>query len=59
MAAQFKKGDVVKLAVTVPQGPVVGIRMLEDGTVQYCIEWGDDSGQPQQRWFDEDALTGA
>jgi len=59
MAAQFKKGDVVKLAVAVPQGPVVGVRMLEDGTVQYCIEWSDANGQPQQRWFDEDALTGA
>jgi uncharacterized protein YodC (DUF2158 family) len=59
MAAKFKKGDTVKLAVVVPQGPVLALRMLDDGTVQYCIEWVDGSGQTQQRWFDENELVSA
>ena len=33
--ATFKKGDVVKLAGVVPQGPVIGMRMDEDGNVSY------------------------
>lgn len=58
MATTFKKGDVVKLSAVVPQGPVAALRMNEDGVVQYLVEWQDDAGVAQQRWFDEDALTG-
>jgi len=43
----------------VPQGPVVALRMDEDGTVQYLVEWQDAEGTTHQRWFDEDQLTGA
>ena len=59
MATKFKKGDVVKLSAVVPQGPVMALRMDENGIVQYLVEWQDDNGVAQQRWFDEDQLTGA
>jgi uncharacterized protein YodC (DUF2158 family) len=57
MATTFKKGDVVKLKAVVPQGPVVALRMSEDGVVSYLIEWADASGVKQSRWFVEDELT--
>ena len=59
MATKFQKGDVVKLTAPAPQGPVVALRMTEDGVIQYLIEWSDADGVAQQRWFDEDQLTGA
>ena len=59
MATTFKKGDVVKLAVAVPEGPVIALRMDENGIVQYLVEWADADNTAQQRWFDEDQLTGA
>lgn len=57
MATTFKKGDVVKLAAPVPQGPVQALRMLDDGTVQCLIEWVDGTGSLQHRWFNETELT--
>lgn len=59
MATTFKKGEVVKLSAVVPQGPVIALRMDENGIVQYLVEWQDAEGVSQQRWFDEDQLTGA
>jgi uncharacterized protein YodC (DUF2158 family) len=59
MATTFKKGDVVKLKAVVPEGPVIALRMDEDGVVQYLLEWQDADNAVQQRWFDEDQLTGA
>jgi uncharacterized protein YodC (DUF2158 family) len=59
MAAKFSKGDVVKLAVPAPQGPVLAFRMTEDGVIECLVEWVDADGVTQQRWFDEDQLTGA
>ena len=59
MATTFKKGEVVKLAAVVPQGPVIALRMDENGIVQYLVEWEDATGVEHQRWFDEDQLTGA
>lgn len=59
MATAYKKGDVVKLVAVVPQGPVMALRMDENGIVQYLVEWQDVNGATQQRWFDEDQLTGA
>ena len=55
--AQFKKGEEVKLIAVVPAGPVLSMRMDEDGNVQYLIEWTDADGAVQQRWFDEDQLV--
>jgi uncharacterized protein YodC (DUF2158 family) len=57
--AKFKKGDQVKLAVFVPQGPVKSMRMDEDGNVQCMVEWTDADGGVQHRWFNEDELVAA
>lgn len=59
MATTFKKGEVVKLSAVVPQGPVIALRMDENGVVQYLVEWKDTDNVAHQRWFDEDQLTGA
>jgi uncharacterized protein YodC (DUF2158 family) len=56
MATTFKKGDVVKLKAVVPQGPVIALRMSEDGVVSYLVEWVDVNGVTQSRWFVEDEL---
>lgn len=53
----FKKGDVVKVNKAVPQGPVLAFRMDEDGTIFCLVEWTDESGQAQQRWFAESELV--
>lgn len=55
--ATFKKGDTVKLKGVIPQGPVEGMRMDDDGNVQYLISWTDAAGVIQSRWFDEAQLT--
>lgn len=55
--AMFKKGELVKVKAVVPSGPVEKLRMDEDGNVQYLIEWADENGAMQQRWFDEDQLV--
>jgi uncharacterized protein YodC (DUF2158 family) len=52
----FKKGDVVKVKSVVPQGPVMALRMSEDGVVSYLIEW-QDGEQTHQRWFEQDELV--
>lgn len=59
MATAFKKGDSVKLNAVVPQGPVMALRMDEDGVVSYLVEWVDAAGETQQRWFTEDQLSAA
>jgi uncharacterized protein YodC (DUF2158 family) len=59
MATKFKKGDVVTIKAVIPNGPVLALRMDEDGVVYCLIEWVDENGQTQQRWFAEDNLTGA
>jgi uncharacterized protein YodC (DUF2158 family) len=55
----FKKGDVVKLKVVIPQGPILAMRMDEDGTIFCLVEWVDDNGAKQQRWFEESQLVAA
>jgi len=57
MMATFKRGDTVKLSGVVPQGPVLSMRMDEDGNVSYLIEWTDAEGHVQQRWFAESELV--
>ena len=57
--ATFKKGDTVKLSGVVPQGPVLAMRMDEDGNVSYLVEWTDVEGHAQQRWFAEADLAAA
>ena len=57
--ATFKKGDTVKLTAVVPQGPVLAMRMDEDGNVFCLVEWTDVDGHTQQRWFAEADLAAA
>jgi hypothetical protein len=57
MATKFAKGDVVRLIGVIPQGPVVKLRMDEDGNFFYLIEWTDVNGKSQSRWFAEDELA--
>jgi uncharacterized protein YodC (DUF2158 family) len=59
MATAFKKGDTVKLISVVPEGPVVALRMDEDGNFFYLVEWTDADGKDQQRWFEESQLVAA
>jgi uncharacterized protein YodC (DUF2158 family) len=58
MATAFKKGDAVRVNQTVPQGPVLALRMDDEGQVFCLIEWTDSNGNTQQRWFAEDELIG-
>jgi hypothetical protein len=58
MATEFKKGQGVKVKMVVPQGPVLALRMDEDGTVYYLLQWVDQDGNQQERWFAEDVLMG-
>jgi hypothetical protein len=55
----YKKGDMVRVKSVVPEGPVVAMRMTEDGVVYYLVAWPDTDGLSQQRWFTEDQLTDA
>lgn len=59
MATKFKKGEVVKVAAVVPQGPVKALRMDEDGNFFYMLEWVDAEGNMQERWFAEADLVEA
>lgn len=59
MATKFKKGDTVKLAAAIPEGPVTAFRMDEDGNFFYFVEWTDSNGNSQGRWFEEDQLATA
>ena len=59
MATKFAKNQEVKLNVAVPQGPVVALRMDENGTFFYLVEWTDADGVKQQRWFEESQLSAA
>lgn len=57
--AAFKKGDIVRLKAVVPTGPVAKMAMDEDGNVSYLLEWTDEAGEFQQRWFEEGQLEAA
>lgn len=59
MATKFIKGQEVKVAAVVPQGPVKALRMDEDGVFFYLIEWTDAAGNTQERWFVEADLVEA
>jgi hypothetical protein len=59
MATKFKKDDIVKLISVVPEGPVVALRMDEDGNFFYMVEWTDADGNVTQRWFEEHQLVAA
>jgi len=57
MATKFVKGQEVKLNMVVPQGPVMKLRMDEDGQFFYLVMWTDAQGVEQSRWFKEEELV--
>jgi hypothetical protein len=57
MATKFQKGQDVRVKAVVPQGPILKLRMDEDGVFWYLISWTDENGQTAERWFQEDQLT--
>lgn len=59
MATMFKKGELVKVKITVPQGSVQALKMDEDGNVWYLVPWTDENGRNQERWFIEEQLEKA
>jgi hypothetical protein len=59
MATKFAKGQQVKARAVIPEGPVLALRMDEDGNFYYLIEWTDVNGVAQSRWFDENDLVEA
>lgn len=52
----FKKDDIVRAKVVVPEGPIKKMRMDEDGVIEYLVEWSDDSGATHERWYTEDQI---
>jgi uncharacterized protein YodC (DUF2158 family) len=52
----FKKGDVVKLKTVLPEGPIIKMRMDDDGMVSYLVSWSTD-GVTHERWFTDDQLV--
>jgi uncharacterized protein YodC (DUF2158 family) len=57
--ALFKKDDVVKLKMVVPSGAVQKMAMDDDGKVSCLLEWVNENGETQQRWFAEELLEAA
>ena len=58
MSTKFARNQVVKVRTVVPEGPVLALRMDEDGVVYYLLQWVDQDGNQQERWFAEDVLIG-
>jgi len=59
MATKYTKDELVKVNSVIPEGPVVKLRMDEDGNFFYLLSWTDADGTAQQRWFAESDLTKA
>ena len=59
MATKYTKDELVKVNSVIPEGPVVKLRMDEDGNFFYLLSWTDADGTAQQRWFAEADLTKA
>lgn len=59
MATTFQKGQTVRLNKAVPEGQVIKIRMDESGNFFYLMQWTDESGKTQSRWFAENELVAA
>ena len=57
MATKFTKNQEVKIKAVIPQGPVLALRMTEDGVFFYLVQWTDVEGVVQQRWFEESKLA--
>lgn len=56
MPTTYVKNQTLRLKVVVPEGPVIALRMNEDGEFFYLIQWTDAKGRSQRRWFKEEEL---
>lgn len=57
MALEFQKGQTVTLShYVIPTGPVINFKVDSDGNVSYLVQWEDDEGDLNFRWFSEDEL---
>lgn len=56
MATTFTKNQNVRLKVVTPEGPVMALRMTEDGEFFYLVQWTGAEGEVKQRWFKEEEL---
>lgn len=56
MPTTFVKNQNVRVKAVIPQGPIVALRMNEDGQFFYLIQWTDANNVQQQRWFKEEEL---
>lgn len=54
--ATFSKNDQVRIKAVLPEGPVLALRMDEEGVISYLVAWTDADNAVQQRWFLEDQL---
>ena len=59
MPTTYTKNQNVRLKAVVPQGPVIALRMNEDGEFFYLVQWTDANGKTQRRWFREEELEAA
>ena len=59
MATTFVKNQNVRVKATIPEGPIIALRMNEDGQFFYQIQWTDVNGDVQSRWFREEELEAA
>jgi uncharacterized protein YodC (DUF2158 family) len=55
MAAKFKKDEVVGIKNTLIVGIIVRREVVEDEDM-YLVRWNDESGELQERMFEEDQL---
>lgn len=56
MPTTFVKNQNVRVKAVIPEGPVIALRMNEDGEFFYLIQWTDANKVVQSRWFKEEEL---
>lgn len=56
MPTTYTKNQNVRVKAVLPEGPVIALRMTEDGEFFYLVRWTDINGKDQRRWFKEEDL---
>lgn len=57
MALSFKRGDTVRQIVPAPIVGTVAELAVSGDSVIARVEWTDEQGQQQSRWFDESQVV--
>lgn len=55
----FKKGDLVSIKHTLLSGEVLDAAIGDQANVVYLVEYADNDGDTQQRYFEVDQLVAA